>query len=106
MDLLDEYPSFGQLLYRYWFFGWLFRDANRGSVLQRESALRFNRTQAHWLLVYIRRWMTVSIVAALSGKALELVGCELAAAALFVWVCIAFSVIVIAVAGWLGLRWV
>lgn len=104
MSLRLADPSFGQLLYRYWFFDWLFRDASRGNAWQREGALRFNRAQAHWLLVYIRRWGTLIVVSAMAGTALELVGLEIAAAALFVSVCASFSVIVVALAGWLGLR--
>ncbi len=43
-------------LYRYFFYGWLFRDAADGSELGRASALRHNRDRAHWLPVYLRRW--------------------------------------------------
>lgn len=104
MSVLIDSPSFGQLLYRYWFFDWLFRDASRGTAWQRETALRFNRSQAHWLLVYVRRWSTVIVVTAMTGTALELIGLDMAAAALFVSACVSFSVIVVALAGWLGLR--
>jgi fatty acid desaturase len=43
-------------LYRYFFYGWLFRDADAGPGLERASALRHNRDQARWLPVYLRRW--------------------------------------------------
>jgi hypothetical protein len=47
------------LLYRYLFYGWLFRDAGRGTVWQRAAALRHNRAQAHWLPTYMRRWLVI-----------------------------------------------
>lgn len=43
-------------VYRYFFYGWLFHDADRGSSLERASALRHNRDQAKWLPVYMVRW--------------------------------------------------
>lgn len=42
-------------IHRYFFYGWLFRDADRGSSLERAAALRHNRAQAKWLPVYIGR---------------------------------------------------
>lgn len=44
-------------VYRYFFFGWLFRDADSGSSVERAIALRHNRDQAKWLLVYMLRWV-------------------------------------------------
>ena len=49
-------PAFHVLLYRYFFFGWLFRDVNRGTLLERAAAWRHNQAQAHWLGTYVRRW--------------------------------------------------
>jgi hypothetical protein len=43
-------------LYRYFFYGWLFRDADNGSPLEQASALRHNRAQSRWLPVYLCRW--------------------------------------------------
>ena len=43
-------------VYRYFFYGWLFRDAYCGSSLERATALRHNRDQAKWLPVYMMRW--------------------------------------------------
>jgi hypothetical protein len=50
------------LLYRYFFFGWLFRDVNRGSALERSAAWRHNRAQARWLPTYMRRWLWCGVV--------------------------------------------
>jgi hypothetical protein len=44
------------LLYRYFFYGWLFRDADRGSELERSAAVRHNTAQARWLPLYMLRW--------------------------------------------------
>ena len=49
-------PAFATLLYRYFFFGWLYKDVSRGNVIERAAALRYNREHAHWLLTYLRRW--------------------------------------------------
>ena len=49
--------TFGTLLYRYFFFGWLFKDVNKGSVFERSAALRHNRDMARWLPTYMRRWL-------------------------------------------------
>ena len=43
-------------VYQYFFFGWLFRDADRGSGVERAIALRHDRDQAKWP-VYMLRWV-------------------------------------------------
>ncbi len=54
--------AFRTLLYRYFFFGWLFRDVNQGSLLERAAAWRHNRTQARWLPTYMRRWLWCGVL--------------------------------------------
>jgi hypothetical protein len=44
---------------RYLFYGWLFRDANSGSDLERAAALRHNRSLSKWLPTYLRRWFVI-----------------------------------------------
>ncbi len=44
---------------RYFFYGWLFRDASVGSELERAAALRHNRSLSKWLPTYLRRWLVV-----------------------------------------------
>ena len=51
--------SFSTLLYRYFFYGWLFCDVGRGTVWERAAAWRHNREQARWLPTYIRRWLVI-----------------------------------------------
>jgi hypothetical protein len=44
---------------RYFFYGWLFRDASVGTELERAAALRHNRSLSKWLPTYLRRWLVV-----------------------------------------------
>lgn len=98
-------PGFRTLLYRYWFFAWLFRDAGRGTVFERSAAWRHNREQARWLPTYLRRWSTLGVVLFLLGALVELAGGAALLAALF-FVPSAISVPVNAVisVAWLGLK--
>ena len=59
------------LLYRYFFFDWLFRDASRGTTMERASALRFNRQMSHHLLTYLRRWVGVVVGSCALGAGFE-----------------------------------
>ena len=52
---------FSTLLYRYFFYGWLFCDVGRGTVWERAAAWRHNREQARWLPTYIRRWLVIGV---------------------------------------------
>lgn len=54
--------SFFTLLYRYLFFGWMFKRIDIGSDLERAAAIRHNREQARWLPTYMLRWLWVSLV--------------------------------------------
>ena len=47
---------FSTLLYRYFFYGWLFRDVGRGNLWERSQAWHHNRDQSRWLPTYMRRW--------------------------------------------------
>lgn len=53
---MEELP-FRTLLYRYFFFGWLFRHVDSNDMFERASVLRHNRRQAAWLPVYMMRWL-------------------------------------------------
>lgn len=52
--------SFSTLLYRYFFFAWLFRDVNRGTVWERAAARAYNRDRSRWLPTYLRRWLVLA----------------------------------------------
>jgi hypothetical protein len=53
-------------VYRYFFYGWLFRDADTGDAALRSSARRHNQAQRKWLPLYMARWAVLgALVAAL-----------------------------------------
>ncbi|MES2932522.1 MAG: hypothetical protein V4805_03430 [Pseudomonadota bacterium] len=56
---MAELP-FKILVYRYFFFSWLFKDVNKGDLYEQSVAWRHNRTQAKWLATYLRRWLFMS----------------------------------------------
>jgi hypothetical protein len=98
-------PAFRTLLYRYFFFGWLFRDVSRGNLLERAAAWRHNRAQAHWLLTYMKRWLVCGVTLYTLGLLVELVLNSPLLSAVF-YVPGAISVPVNAVIGvaWIGLK--
>ncbi len=63
--------SFRQLLYRYWFFDWLFKDVNRSTLMERAAAWRHNQEQARWLPLYLRRWAILTILSFAVGLLIE-----------------------------------
>lgn len=96
--------SFPSLLYRYWFFGWLFRDASRGNALERAAALRHNLERARWLPTYMRRWAALGLLMYAFGGALEWLGLDAIAPLAFVPACVAAPVLAVASATWWLLR--
>lgn len=48
---------FHALLYRYFFFAWLFKDASQCDLLARAAAWRYNKGQSRWLPRYIKRYL-------------------------------------------------
>jgi hypothetical protein len=95
--------TFRTLLYRYFFFGWLFRDVNRGTVFERAAAWRHNQAQARWLPTYMRRWLWCGAVFYGLGGLVELLAPGLS---VVFYVPSALSVPVNAVLGaaWVGLK--
>jgi hypothetical protein len=94
------------LLYRYFFFDWLFRDASRGTLAERESALRFNRQIRHYLLVYLRRWTMLVACSCALGASLEK-GLSLDYAATVFYCLSSISLVTAAVIArlWVGLKY-
>ena len=97
--------AFRTLLYRYFFFAWLFKDVSQGSRLERAAAWRHNQQQARWLLTYMRRWLWCGVVLYGIGSLLEL-ALDAPTLSAFFYVPGALSVPVNAVIGvaWLGLK--
>lgn len=61
-DTVRPVLPFRQLLYRYWFFGWLFHDVNRPNLFERAAAWRHNQQQVRWLPTYLRRWAVYTVL--------------------------------------------
>jgi hypothetical protein len=96
--------TFSTLLYRYFFYDWLFRDASRGSAFERSAALRYNIEQSRWLPLYLKRWtvMTVSFYA--TGWTIEALGSLPASAFFYVPACLAVSGLACTSAAIVGFR--
>jgi hypothetical protein len=97
--------AFRTLLYRYFFFGWLFRNAERGNLLERAAAFRYNQQQARWLPTYMRRWLGAGLLLGALGGAIEQgLGSAAASALFYVPGALSVPVIAVALAAWVGLR--
>jgi hypothetical protein len=96
---------FSTLLYRYFFFGWLFKDVNQGNLLERAAASRHNRDQARWLPTYMRRWIWCGLFCYGLGVMVESL-LNAPGLSVFFYVPCALAVPVNAVLGaaWVGLR--
>lgn len=72
---MTEVP-FSTLLYRYFFFHWLFRNpdlAPDASLFERAAIQRHNRRQAAWLPVYLLRWLWSALILYGLAKVFEVV---------------------------------
>jgi hypothetical protein len=105
--MATQQDAFGEslrsLLYRYWFWEWLFVDLRQvAGVYQRAAAWRHNVGQRRHLPVYMRRWLVVTAanlaVAAVLEKALAWM---LSAAVFYTNTCIAVCVLLVTFVGWL-----
>lgn len=95
--------SFLTLLYRYLFFGWLFRDVRGGSLFERAAAWRHNCNQSRWLGVYARRWAVMGFVCYGLGAATELQS-QLLSVVFYVPGVLALPVNAVIAALWLGFK--
>ncbi|MEO5702134.1 MAG: hypothetical protein ABIS17_06795 [Casimicrobiaceae bacterium] len=59
------------LLYRYWFWGWLFRDMNLGDSIHRQASWRHNMAMRACLPTYMGRWLTCTTASALVAQGVE-----------------------------------
>lgn len=64
-----ECMPLSQLLFRYWWPFWLFKDASRGNRYARAAAYRHNRDMRVYLPGYLARWMVGSsaLLAVMAG---------------------------------------
>ena len=92
-------------VYRYFFYDWLFRDADGDSDRERALALRHNRDQAKWLPVYLRRWVVGgAVILALEALAEHVLGNDVLAAALLVVLVLVVLFLLVSVVCWVFLR--
>lgn len=92
-------------LYRYFFYGWLFRDAHRGSSLERAAALRHNRTSAQWLPTYLLHWTLVgAALAAFELAAEHAIDNAVVSAALAVALVLVIVYLLVTLVCWIALR--
>jgi hypothetical protein len=97
--------TFRTLIYRYFFFDWLFRNADRGSRVERTAAFRHNRQQARWLPTYMRRWLGAGVLLGALGAAIEQgLGSATVSALFYVPGALSVPVIGVALAAWVGFR--
>jgi hypothetical protein len=93
------------LVYRYFFFGWLFCDVTRGSFLERGAAWRANREMRKYLPIYLRRWLVIFLGGYALGVLFEKGFAQIyAAAGCYSGSCISASVIFVIVVSWFALR--
>lgn len=59
------------LLYRYWFWGWLFQDVNSGDPVRRHASRRHNLAMRAWLPTYMGRWLICTGATALVAQGVE-----------------------------------
>ena len=91
------------LWYRYWLFGWIFEDCNRGDLFANAAALRRNRGKARLLPIYLLRYTATAsaslIIARVIGDAAPLALQLLALAPLIACV----PLLVVSLAIWIAL---
>ena len=96
---------FKVLLYRYFFFSWLFRDASKGNLYERTAAWRHNQEQARWLTTYLRRWLFMGAVTYTLGALSEmLLNAPMLSAFFFVPMAVSVSINTVIGALMLGLK--
>lgn len=97
--------AFSTLLYRYFFFGWLFKDVGSGNLFERAAAVRHNREQARWLPTYMLRWLWCGLVFYALGGLVDLMVSESLVAMVFYAVSsLSIPFTVASCAAWVGLR--
>jgi len=98
-------PTFRTLLYRYFFFNWLFEDVSRGNLFERSAAWRHNQAQAHWLLTYMRRWLGCgALLCGLGGFVELMLNAPGLSAVFYVPGALSLPVSAVTLVAWLGLK--
>src|SRR5512134_3448797 len=93
---------FLSLLYRYWFWDWLFADASQRDQLRRAAARRHNIAQRIHLPCYMRRWTVCMLLWLSLGIALEHgISNPWPIASAYTGAVLALIVLIVAATGWL-----
>ena len=97
--------SFRSLVYRYFFFQWLFLDMTRArGPIELRAAWEHNQRQRKWLPRYMRRWAILSTVGfALGAVSEQAFGAPVLATCWYAGGCICVAVFVVIAAVWVCL---
>ncbi|MGI4718804.1 MAG: hypothetical protein ACRYGO_17380 [Janthinobacterium lividum] len=99
--------SFGQTLYRFLFFDWLFRDVSQArNLYERHAAREHNRRMSRYLPVYMRRWSVLATFDFALGFLFERVlSATMLSALFFTGSCVTVTGIVVMTVTWLFLTY-
>jgi hypothetical protein len=103
---MSDDKSFWQLLYRFLFFDWLFRDVGSARTrIERHAARQHNRKMSRYLPVYLRRWSFLAAFDFALGVLFEKVlQTGLLSAFFFTWSCVSITGMVVITVAWLILN--
>jgi hypothetical protein len=92
------------VIYCFFFYGWLFRDASAGTFLERAAAWAHNKRQSRWLPTYLRRWLFMGgMLLAMAAFCESVLACPVLAAVFCVLVTITIAFEVVTGAAWVYL---
>ena len=96
-------PAFGQTLYRFLFFDWLFRDVNAArDLFERHAARQHNQRMSRYLPVDMRRWSLLAAFEFTLGVLFERVlQATVLSAWFFTWSCMTVTGLVVITVTWL-----
>lgn len=102
---LPAEDRFGQTLYRFLFFDWLFRDVSRTrNLYERHAAREHNRRMSRYLPVYMRRWSVLATFDFVLGFLFERVlSATMLSALFFTGTCVTITGILVMTVIWLFL---
>ncbi|RZA32294.1 MAG: hypothetical protein EOP92_26785 [Lysobacteraceae bacterium] len=94
---------FGQTLYRFLFFDWLFRDVSAArNLFERHAAREHNRRMSRYLPVYMRRWSVLATFDFALGFLFERVlSATMLSALFFTGTCVTITGVVVMTVLWL-----
>lgn len=98
-----ELVPFRVLLYRYFFYAWLFRDANQRDRFARAAAWRYNKAQARWLPKYMKRYVVCGMLLFVMGLACEQ-GSPALSAIFYVPSVLTFPATAVTAVAWVGFQ--